>query len=142
MNEVGKCPNDNPIHTIATLAAEIGSSVENMDKLLIYPDYKELASALGEEIIRRVLPDLILSLKPSKGSPSHEIATREGFNILKRDIRNDLESTLEIFLTGLKYEALDAIESWGDDTEEITDNDVSECDSSFDQGPKRDIANV
>ena len=87
LNEVWKCPNDNPCPTIATLAADIGSSVENMDKLLISPDYKELASALGEEIIRRVLPDLMLSLKPSRGSPHHEIATRNGFNIfLKRTL--------------------------------------------------------
>ena len=45
-----------------------------------------------------------------------------------------------MFLDGQKIEAHEAIKSWGDDTEESTDNDVSECESSFDKGPKRDSA--
>ena len=40
----------------------------------------------------------------------------------------------------MQYEAFDALECRGDDTEEPTDNEVSETDSSSDKEPKRTIA--
>ena len=133
-DEVGKGSNNNPCPNIATLAAEIGSSVEDMDKLIIFPDYKEFARALGNEIILGVLPDLSCDQKP------YEIDTPEKIQNFKRAIKDALDYTLEMFLDGQKIEAHEAIKSWGDDTEESTDNDVSECESSFDKGPKRDSA--
>ena len=126
--------NNNPCPNIATLATEIGSSVEDMDKLIIFPDYKEFARALGNEIILGVLPDLSCDQIP------YEIDTPEKIQDFKRAIKDALDYTLEMFLDCQKIEAHEAIKSWGDDTEESTDNDVSECESSFDKGPKRDTA--
>ena len=124
--------NNNPCPNIATLATEIGSSVEDMDKLIIFPDYKELASALGKEIITRDLPTLSNCYRPYK------LDTHEGLQNLKRAIKETLEQTFKTFLTDLKNEAFDALQCWGDDTEESTDNEVSECDPWCGFGPKRD----
>ena len=120
------------ITTIANLATEIGSSVENVDKLLISPNYTELASCLGWKI-KEYLPTLMLILEHDS-FPHDDIATCERFHAFKEIIREDLEDTLLKFLGALKCEAFEAVERWGDVSDEITDTDKSESES----GPESD----
>lgn len=120
------------INTIANLATEIGSSVENVDKLLISPNYTELASCLGWKI-KEYLPTLMLILEHDS-FPHDDIATCERFHAFKEIIREDLEDTLLKFLGALKCEAFEAVERWGDVSDEITDTDKSESES----GPESD----
>ena len=120
------------INTIANLATEIGSSVENVDKLLISPNYTKLASCLGWKI-KEYLPTLMLILEHDS-FPHDDIATCERFHAFKEIIREDLEDTLLKFLLGLKQEAFEAVKSWGDVSDETTDTDKSESES----GPESD----
>ena len=120
------------INTIANLATEIGSSVENVDKLLISPNYTKLASCLGWKI-KEYLPTLMLILEHDS-FPHDDIATCERFHAFKEIIREDLEDTLLKFLIELKQEAFEAVKSWGDVSDETTDTDKSESES----GPESD----
>ena len=120
------------INTIANLATEIGSSVENVDKLLISPNYTKLASCLGWKI-KEYLPTLMLILEHDS-FPHDDIATCERFHAFKEIIREDLEETLPKFLIELKQEAFEAVKSWGDVSDETTDTDKSESES----GPESD----